>query len=110
MTNWRNIWVMLNPYACIRAFKEHPDRKLTELLPIIMRWLNQDVPQDSNSSSSKPKLSQGKSTKPDQWQTLDTADLRFQFSQKESEHSFYEHLKAQTNVVFDLDHWIKQVS
>ena len=63
-----------------------------------------------NSSSSKPKLSQAKSTKPDQWQTLDTVDLRFQFSQKESEHSFYEHLKAQTNIVFDIDHWLKQVS
>ena len=49
-------------------------------------------------------------SKPDQWQTLDTVDLRFQFSQKESEHSFYEHLKAQTNIVFDIDHWLKQVS
>ena len=93
-----------------KVFKEHPNRKLTELLPIIMRWLNQDVTQDSSSSSSKPKLSQAKSTKPDQWQTLDTVDLRFQFSQKESEHSFYEHLKAQTNIVFDIDHWLKQVS
>ena len=93
-----------------KIFQEHPEKRLIELLPIIMRWLNEDISQDKSPSLSKTKLSRGKSAKSNQWQTLDTADLRFQYSQKENEHNFYEHLKAQTNIVFDIDHWLKQVS
>ncbi len=93
-----------------KIFQEHPEKRLIELLPIIMRWLNEDISQDKSPSLSKTKLSRGKSAKSNQWQTLDTADLRFQYSQKENEHNFYEHLKAQTHLVFDIDHWLKQVS
>lgn len=91
-----------------KVFIKHPDKHLTELLPIIMDWLKQDVDPTKSPSLSKPKISKPK--KYDQWHTLDSVDLRFQFSQKESDQSFYDHLKAQTDLIFDISHWIKQVS
>lgn len=91
-----------------KVFIKHPDKHLTELLPIIMDWLKQDVDPTKSPSLSKPKIFKPK--KYDQWHTLDSVDLRFQFSQKESDQSFYDHLKAQTDLIFDISHWIKQVS
>ena len=93
-----------------KIFTEYPDKHLTELLPIIMDWLKQDIDPIKDSSLSKPKTPKSNLLKFNQWHTLDSVDLRFQFSQKENDQSFYDHLKTQTDLIFDISHWIKEVS
>ena len=75
-----------------------------------MDWLKQDIDPIKDSSLSKPKTHKSNLLKFNQWHTLDSVDLRFQFSQKENEQSFYDHLKTQTDLIFDISHWIKEVS
>ena len=90
-----------------RAFKEHPHLSMQELMPIVMIWLN-DIGKDiQKTTKPKPKALKIKTT---QWHTLDTEDLRFQFSQKDEEHNFYQHLKEHTQLIFNMDDWFKQVS
>ncbi len=93
-----------------KIFTEYPDKHFTELLPIIMDWLKQDIDPIKDSSLSKPKTPKSNLLKFNQWHTLDSVDLRFQFSQKENDQSFYDHLKTQTDLIFDISHWIKEVS
>lgn len=93
-----------------KIFTEYPDKHLTELLPIIMDWLKQDIDPIKDASLSKPKTPKSNLLQFNQWHTLDSVDLRFQFSQKENDQSFYDHLKTQTDLIFDISHWIKEVS
>lgn len=90
-----------------QVFLKYPDKCLAELLPIIMDWLNQDV---KSHKVSKPKVTKKKPLKAEQWHTLNDQDLRFQFSQKHDDQSFYTHLKNQTGAIFDVAPWIQQVS
>ena len=82
---------------------------MTELLSIILDWLKQNEDSTKSPPLSKPKISKPKLLKYDQWHTLDSVDLRFQFSQKSGQ-SFYDHLKTETDLIFDIPDWIKQVS
>lgn len=93
-----------------KVFIKHPDKHLTELLSIILDWLKQNEDSTKSPPLSKPKISKPKLLKYDQWHTLDSVDLRFQFSQKKSGQSFYDHLKTETDLIFDIPDWIKQVS
>jgi hypothetical protein len=43
------------------------------------------------------------------WHTLDSVDLRFKFSQSDNNVSVYKNLK-QSNIIFDVDAWLKMAS
>ncbi|CAE7866489.1 tnsC [Symbiodinium microadriaticum] len=59
-----------------RAFKDHPNLKMPELIPLIMDWYK-------NAEMGKPARPRRKvkTVKQKDWQTLDPDDLRFLFSQ-----------------------------
>ena len=89
-----------------RAFQQHPQLSMQELMPIVMMWLN-DIGKNIQTTP-KPK-NKRKRVKQDQWHILDTEDLRFQFTQKEEKHNFYQHLKEHTQLIFNMEHWFEQV-
>ena len=90
-----------------RAFQEHPKLSMQELMPIIMMWLN-DI---GKNIQTKPKSkNKNNRVKQDQWYTLETEDLRFQFSQKDEKQNFYQHLKEHTQLIFNMEYWFEQVS
>ena len=90
-----------------RAFQQHPHLSMQELMPVVMIWLN-DIGKNIQTKP-KPK-NKSKGVKQDQWHTLDTEDLRFQFSQKDEKQNFYQHLKEHTQLIFNMERWFEQVS
>lgn len=96
-----------------KAVTELPEATMVDLIPIILDWLkadkvdNDDTNTDSRAKVSKIKL---KSIKQKDWHTLDSDDLRFQFSQKDESETFYEHLKTNTSLIFDVDDWLPKAS
>ena len=61
--------------------------------------------QSSKASSSK--VTKTKSSNNREWYALDNEDLRFQFSQKSDDQSFYAHLKQNTSLIFDFEAFLK---
>lgn len=97
-----------------RAVHDHPGKGMKELMSIVLVWLNEagrditkELPEGHSKASTQRKTT--KKVKQDQWHTLDSDDLRFQFSQKGDGESFYEYLKQNTSLIFDMDHWLEQV-
>lgn len=80
---------------------------MQELMPIVMIWLN-DI--GKNIQTNPKSKNKSKRVKQDQWHTLDTEDLRFQFSQKDEKQNFYQHLKEHTQLIFNMECWFEQVS
>lgn len=83
-----------------RAFSQHPDKTIRDLMPIVLDWYS--------SSVLPPKAAKEKQIfiKPKDWCTLDTEDLRFQHSQSEPDSTVYQLLKK-SNVIFDVGTWMK---
>lgn len=98
-----------------KAISELPDATIADLIPIILGWLKEaklDLDNNEPKSASKTKVStrKPKSIKQKDWHTLDSEDLRFQFSQRNESETFYEHLKTNTSLIFDVDDWLPKVS
>ena len=83
-----------------RAFEQHPDLQIKDLMPIILSWY-----QFSEQSPQAKKQRKPKSIKAKDWHTLDSDDLRFMHSQAASEEQV---LKAaqQSGLVFNTDRWL----
>lgn len=96
-----------------KAVTELPEATMVDLIPIILDWLKADkVDSDDTNTDSRAKVSKikPKSIKQKDWHTLDSDDLRFQFSQKDESETFYEHLKTNTSLIFDVDDWLPKAS
>lgn len=98
-----------------KAVAELPGATIADLIPIILDWLKEaklDLDNNEPKSASKTKVSttKSKSIKQKDWHTLDSEDLRFQFSQREESETFYEHLKTNTSLIFDVDDWLPKAS
>ncbi len=83
-----------------RAFKDHPDLVMKDLMPIILTWYQ--GADAEKPSSLKPKVP---TVKKSAWHTLDSEDLRFLFSQAANEVEF-EKLMSNEGLLFDAQHWI----
>lgn len=98
-----------------KAVAELPDATIADLIPIILDWLKEaklNLDNNESKSASKTKVSnrKPKSIKHKDWHTLDSEDLRFQFSQRDESETFYEHLKTNTSLIFDIDDWLPKAS
>ena len=63
-----------------------------------------------STKNQKPNLAQPRKAKSltiKDWHNLDSEDLRFQFSQKSDDQSFYAHLKQNTSLIFDFEAFLK---
>ncbi|SJM37768.1 MULTISPECIES: AAA family ATPase [Psychrobacter] len=94
-----------------KAVAELPEATIADLITIILDWLKEaklDLDNNETKSASKTKVStrKTKSVKQKDWHTLDSDDLRFQFSQRDESETFYEHLKTNTSLIFDVDDWL----
>lgn len=56
------------------------------------------------------KISKVATIKPKEWNTLPSNDLRFMFSQKEHANDFYHHLKASSNMIFDIESYLIEMA
>lgn len=83
-----------------QVISEYPEKTILEMMSIV---LERNSVSDKPVKSSRPRLI---SVKQKDWSTLDTEDIRFQHSQSDQETSVYQLLKK-TNVVFDVDTWMK---
>lgn len=83
-----------------RAFEQHPDLQIKDLMPIILSWYQFSVQSPQARKQRKPK-----SIKAKDWHTLDSDDLRFMHSQAANEEKM---LKAaqQSGLVFNTDRWL----
>ncbi|MGY8858342.1 MAG: hypothetical protein ACKVLO_13320 [Pseudomonadales bacterium] len=94
-----------------RAIQNSPEATIQSLMPTILKWLN-DTESEAQPKVQNKKLKplKAKYTSQDLWHTLDTEDLRFQFTQKNEENVFYDHLKKSTGLIFDINDWLPRVS
>jgi hypothetical protein len=83
-----------------RVFSEYPQLPVRELMPIVLEWYKKP---DLSASPVKKKTVK---IRVPSWHTLDSDDLRFKFSQSDQDVSVYQCLK-QSNMVFDVDAWLK---
>ena len=88
-----------------RVFVEHPELTIQKLMPIVLDWIN-DKTNSINPPKPTTKIIKIKAT---DWHTLDTEDLRFQFSKTPKNSTFYETLKK-AEVIFDVNTWIERVN
>ncbi|WP_026959404.1 MULTISPECIES: ATP-binding protein [Aliagarivorans] len=79
-----------------RAFKQSPDMKIRELMPIVLDWYEGDAEIEQEEARS------GQVVKPANWGTLSANDLRYQFS---SEEDLYDTLNEQ-GVIFPMESWL----
>lgn len=83
-----------------RAFEEHPDLELKDLMPIILKWY-----QSSEQTLPVTEKQKIKSIKVKEWHTLDSDDLRFMHSQAANEDEMLDAAR-QSGLVFNSDQWL----
>ena len=86
---------------------------MTECMSIILECSKEVKVGNSNLKDDSQTIDLTKKSnyiKPKDWHTLDSEDLRYQFTQKERDDSFYEHLKDSTSLIFDINDWLPKVS
>jgi len=83
-----------------KAFADHPDLMLKDLMPLILTWYQ-------TADTEKPKSSKSKSqtVKKAAWHSLDSNDLRFLFSQAANEGVFLE-LLGREGLIFETESWV----
>jgi len=86
-----------------RAFALHPDLSIRELIPIVLEWY------ETPERPLEPKSVAKKRMNKKDWCTLESEDIRFIHSQTDSSNTVYGLLK-QSNGVFDVETWLKNVS
>jgi len=83
-----------------RAFAQHPQLALKDLMPLILNWYkDQEV-----KASVRPKLKPQIKSKRD-WHTLEPADLRFLFSQAANSDEFQQSLQR-GGLTIDMAKWV----
>ena len=87
----------------LRAFEEHPNLKIPDLMPIILTWY-QEGTITREKTTKKP---QEKRIRKEDWHSLDSDDLRFLHSQAANEDELYTALKS-AGVIFDTASWLAQ--
>lgn len=87
-----------------RAFEDHPNMLLKDLMPMILSWY-EGAENDKPASTSKNKT---KTIKQDDWHKLDSDDLRFIFSQASNDEDLQQGLSRE-GLLFDVQSWIKSV-
>lgn len=87
----------------LRAFEEHPNLKIPDLMPIILTWY-QEGTITREKTTKKP---QEKRIRKEDWHKLDSDDLRFLHSQAANEDELYTALKD-AGVIFDTASWLAQ--
>ena len=87
----------------LRAFEEHPNLVMTDLMPIILNWYKEGTI-TREQTTKKP---HEKRIRKEDWHTLDSDDLRFLHSQAANEDGFYTALKN-AGVIFDTASWLAQ--
>lgn len=98
-----------------QIFNDFPNVNLAQAMPIAIQILTEDAENLSSKADNSDKSSKNQSSKSKKaksipaknWHTLDTDDLRFQFSQKMDDESCYTHLKANTSIIFDFEAFLK---
>lgn len=96
-----------------KAVSELHEASMPELMSIILEWSKEVKVGNSNLKDDSQTINRTKKSdyiKPKDWHTLDSEDLRYQFTQKEKDNSFYEHLKDSTSLIFDINDWLPKVS
>ena len=84
-------------------YKEHPGFSRKELLPIVIDWLNKGKP------SNPEKKTKSKVINFNDWNTLESSDLRFLRSQSESSDELWESMEKM-GATMDLNDWVNEVS
>lgn len=95
-----------------RAVFELPEAGIADLIPIILDWLKEDKIEITSLKSNVKAKGGTKISKPikqKEWHTLDSDDLRFQFTQREEGEPFYEYLRDNTSLIFEIDDWLPKV-
>lgn len=94
-----------------KAIQELPNASISDLMYIVLEWLK-DEKHNKTISTVGTKHSKTKATliKQKDWHTLETEDLRFQFTQKDTDGLLYDHLKKSTVLIFDVNDWLPKVS
>jgi len=84
-----------------RAFEQHPDLMVRDLMPMILNWYQStEKPQPAVSNRKTPTV------KPSAWNTLDSDDLRFMHSQAANEDDMLSEMQ-QADMVFDTQNWLR---
>lgn len=101
----------LLPTVVTQIVKTHSSAKTPQLLLIAIEQLTalQDSPSIQDKSNHNHTL---KSQKPNliratDWHTLEPNDLRLSYSQKPDSQLFYDHLKSNSDVLFDFNTWLE---
>lgn len=105
----------LLPNVITQIFNDFPNIEIKQAMPVVMQILAENKDNltiqspysNAGSKSNSLKSTKVKSLVVKEWHTLDNEDLRFQFSQKEDGKLFYEHLKENTSIIFDLEAFMK---
>jgi hypothetical protein len=84
-----------------RAFEDHPNMMLKDLMPIILSWYGNA----ENSKPDKPSKNKIKTIKQDDWHKLDAGDLRFIFSQSSNDEDLQQGLNRE-RLLFNTETWI----
>jgi hypothetical protein len=85
----------------VELYKKHPNLTQRELLPIVTGWLN-EVKAAEPQNKAKPKV-----VKLDDWNTLDSGDLRFLRSEYSKADDLWKSLEK-VGVTLDLNAWVKE--
>nr|WP_298891881.1 AAA family ATPase [uncultured Acinetobacter sp.] len=102
----------LLPNIVTQIFNDFPNLDSRQALTTAMQLLAEDEKNlfSESTKNQKPNLAQPRKAKSltiKDWHTLDSEDLRFQFSQKSDDQSFYAHLKQNTSLIFDFEAFLK---
>jgi len=96
-----------------KAIQELPNASISDLMYIVLEWLKDEKHNKTISTvGTKHSKTKTKATliKQKDWHTLETEDLRFQFTQKDTDGLLYDHLKKSTDLIFDINDWLPKVS
>jgi len=96
-----------------KVIQDLPNASMSELIVVVLEWLkDEELDKSMSTEEIKPSRSKAKTVfvKKQDWHTLDTEDLRFQFTQKNKEEIFYDYLKTSTNLILDINDWLPKVS
>ena len=84
-----------------RVFKQHPDLKIRELIPIVLDWYEALGKKKEQSKNKEKRI------KKNDWCTLASEDIRFIHSQSDKNSAVYELLKQRNNI-FDVENWLRE--
>ena len=91
-----------------KAIQELPNASISDLTYIVLEWLKDE--KHNKTISAVEKKTKTTFIKQKDWHTLETEDLRFQFTQKDTDELLYDHLKKSTDLIFDINDWLPKVS